>query len=132
MPGPTSVAFSSRNSPIGVRTVALSLLARSRMARITLEAVIRPALRRSDKPQAKPIIMNKSDFDAGAPVEDGRFFAKAFSSLISAWSSKLMSPQKPRFATLPTFDPNLSLLCMLAARQGCRRLDPLTLLLADY
>ena len=97
MPGPTSVAFSSRNSPIGVRTVALSLLARSRMARITLEAVIRPALKRSDKPHVNPIIMNKSDLDAGAPVEDGRFFVKAFSFLLS---SKLMSLQKPHFEFL--------------------------------
>jgi len=48
--------------------------------------------------------MNKSDLDAGAPAEDGRFFPKAFSFLFSARPSELMralcGPNKARFEFL--------------------------------
>src|SRR6266478_5954195 len=68
-PGPTSLAFSTRNSPSGVRTVVLSLPARSPRALITREVISKAPPRRMQKPQVMAIIMKRSDLEEEAPPE---------------------------------------------------------------
>src|SRR5580700_4142092 len=62
-PGPTSVSFSRRKLPPGVRTVSLALAAESPIERTTRLARNNPPANKVASPVNKPIIIHMSDLD---------------------------------------------------------------------